>query len=315
MKKKLEISSEIFEQIFLRHGLEGIRSIKELHGGFANPAFLINEKYVLRTNDDVMHDRRDGFLRESTLYKFFEDLKFPAPRPVAVDITKAAFPFYYIINTYVKGEILSSIYPSLGDDLKVKIAVELGELMKRIHSITENDIRTNTGLFTWMTPWKDKQLARFDQTYFQFNEHKNFLSSENKKTVDVIYKDYVEQISNDDIVFGLIHNDFHANHVVVGKGKVTGIIDFEWASFGDPLWDFQKLSTHLGEGSDAFFVNFLKGYGMETFSKKELIRYKMYCIEQAIWQIDRTKHSDHGFPEEGIRQGYEIIKKINTLNS
>jgi aminoglycoside phosphotransferase (APT) family kinase protein len=166
-----------------------------------------------------------------------------------------------------------------------------------------------------MTPWKDKQLARFDQTYFQFNEHKNFLSSENKKTVDDIYKDYVEQISNDDIVFGLIHNDFHANHVVVGKGKVTGIIDFEWASFGDPLWDFQKLSTHLGEGSDAFFVNFLKGYGMETFSKKELIRYKMYCIEQAIWQIDRTKHSDHGFPEEGIRQGYEIIKKINTLNS
>lgn len=187
MKKKLEISSELFKQIFLKHGLEDIESIKELHGGFANPAFLINEKYVLRTNDDVKHDRRDGFLRESTLYKLFEDLKLPAPRPVAIDVTKDNFPFYYIINTYIEGDILSSIYPSLHDDQRVKTAFELGNLLKKIHSLTKSDLKRNTELFNWMTPWKERQLTRFDQTYSEFNEHKNLLSPQDRKIVKDIY--------------------------------------------------------------------------------------------------------------------------------
>lgn len=315
MKQKLEISDEVFKQIFKKHRLEDVQSIKELQGGFANPAFLINEKYVVRINNDTDTDRRDCFLRESILYKLLEDLKLPAPRPVAIDTTKNTSPFCYIINTYVKGDILSLIYPSLSDGNKIKIALELGELMKKIHSITEDEIRTNTELFSWMTPWKEKLISKFNQTYFEFNEHKNFLSSKDKKVVEKVHKDFREQISNSDIPLGLIHNDFHANHVIIDDRSIAGIIDFEWASFGDPLWDFQKLSIHLGEGSNAFFVNFLKGYGMETFSHKELIRYKMYCIEQAIWQIDRTRHSDHGFPKEGIQQGYEIIKRINEINS
>lgn len=52
---------------------------------------------------------------------------------------------------------------------------------------------------------------------------------------------------------------------------------------------------------------------METFSHKELIRYKMYCIEQAIWQIDRTRYGNHGFPEDGIKQGYKMIREINAI--
>jgi Ser/Thr protein kinase RdoA (MazF antagonist) len=35
----------------------------------------------------------------------------------------------------------------------------------------------------------------------------------------------------------LLHRDYHFENILQQEGKVTGIIDFEWAMSGDPVFD------------------------------------------------------------------------------
>ncbi|CAN5158098.1 hypothetical protein BH09PAT1_BH09PAT1_2330 [soil metagenome] len=313
MSKTFNLPKEVFQEIFSEHSLGDVISVKELHGGYANPAFLVNDKYVVRFNSDIKEDRKDCFLRENILYTLFPNLNIPAPQAIAVNINKDKVPYYYIINSYVKGDILSSAYNSFTDEDKHIIAFHLGELLQKIHSIHLDIIGDSTKLFNWRLPWKEVFLNTFDKTYKEFNDHGNLLPEEDKKVVEDTYSQFKEQISDNDIPIGLVHNDFHANHVVVEHTKITGIIDFEWASFGDPLYDLQKLPINLSIDGEFYIKDFLKGYGLTKFSDKELLRFKMYCVEQGTWMIDRTRHGTHGFPKEGIEQGYELIKNINTI--
>lgn len=312
MPKTFSLPQEVFQQIFIEHNLGDVLNVKELHGGYANPAFLINEKYVIRLNSDDTEDRKECFLREHVLYSLFPNFDIPAPQAIAINIKKDRVPYYYIINTYVEGDILSSVYNSFTNEDKHKIAFQVGEILKRIHSVHLDFIGDNTALFNWKSPWKEVFLNTFDKTYREFNDHGNFLSKEDKGLVETIYNLFKEQINDNEIPIGLVHNDFHANHVVVNDNKITGVIDFEWASYGDPLYDLQKLPINLSIDGDFYTKDFLAGYGINKFSNKELLRFKMYCIEQGIWMIDRTRYGKHGFPKEGIEQGYELIKNIRT---
>ncbi len=312
MSKTFNLAQEVFQQIFSEHKLEDVISVRELHGGYANPAFLVNDKYVVRFNSDDKEDRKECFLREHVLYSLFPGLSIPAPQAIAINIKRDKIPFYYIINRYVEGDILSSVYKSLTNEDQHKVAFQLGELLEKIHSVNL-DIIGETYLFNWRSPWKEIFLNTFDKTYKEFKDHGNPLSEEDKNVVEDTYSQFKEQISDNDIQRGLVHNDFHANHVVINDTKITGVIDFEWASFGDPLYDLQKLPINLSIDGDFYIKDFLEGYGITRFSDKELLRFKMYCIEQGIWMIDRTRHGTHGFPKEGIEQGYELIKNIKKI--
>jgi len=312
--KKFDLSQEVFQQIFIEHTLGVVNSVHELHGGYANPAFLINDKFVVRFNADENEDRKNCFLRESTLYSAFAKLNIPAPEAIAIDINKNKVPYYYIINTYIPGDILSSVYASFSEEEQREIAFKIGKLLKHIHSLQPQDIDDIYDVLDWQKPWKETIVKKFEKTYGEFNEHKNFLSVEDRKLVEQTFSQFKEQISENDIPVGLIHNDFHANHIVVQNKEIKGVIDFEWASFGDPLWDLQKLPIFTTDGT--FSVkDFLRGYGLEKFNEKEMIRFKMSCIEQGIWMIDRTRHGNHGFPEEGIELGYELIKNVQSYST
>lgn len=37
----------------------------------------------------------------------------------------------------------------------------------------------------------------------------------------------------------LVHRDFHFENVLCHNGAITGVIDFEWSLWGDPLCDFR----------------------------------------------------------------------------
>ena len=106
----------------------------------------------------------------------------------------------------------------------------------------------------------------------------------------------------------LIHHDFNAKHIIVSDNNIIGIIDFEWATVGDPLWDFQKLPIGFGVGKEFNIHDFLVGYGKISFTKEELIRLKMYCVDQGLWLIVSTLYEDHGYPKEMAEQGYSLIE-------
>lgn len=306
MKKQLTISKETLQKILKEHELEEYSDSKELSGGFANPAFLVNKKYVVRFHA-VNHNSGDRFSRESILYPLFRNKNVPAPQLVAIDLSQKLIPYHYIVITCLEGEALSSTWSSLSESSRKKLAEQTGSILKRIHSLGPKDIPGKLDLFKANEDWKETFLKEFEESYEKFNFHNNNLENEDRGEIEGVLEEFKE-LSNDDLETGLLHYDFHANHVMVDQGRVTGFIDFEWSRFGDPLWDLQKLPINLSIDGDFQIKDFLIGYGKEEFTEKELIRFKTYCFMQGIWQIDNTKFGNFGFPDKSMEDGYQLIR-------
>ena len=315
MAKKFIPGEDEFQKILDKHDLGKLRNTKLLNGGFANSAFLVNEDYVIRFNrgrDDEISQHYQRYKREAILYDLFPNKDIPAPRLVALNTTKDIVPYYYIIISNLSGDILSSAYKDLSDKSKHEIAFETGAILRKIHSIQEIEPIADVELFKNQLNWKEIFINDFNQHYELFNKYNNYLSDQNRKCIEDSLDQYNKNITDRDIPIGLLHYDFHANHVIIHNNKVTGFIDFEWTRFGDPLWDFQKLPVDFSIDQEFYKDDFLKGYGIEKMTEKELLRFKMYCFQQALWQIHNTRHGKFGFPEEAIEAGYKLIQ--NTIN-
>ncbi|AGC68554.1 aminoglycoside phosphotransferase [Thermoclostridium stercorarium subsp. stercorarium DSM 8532] len=81
----------------------------------------------------------------------------------------------------------------------------------------------------------------------------------------------------------LIHGDLKPNHILFDKSsrRITGIIGFDNAGFGDPAYDFGMLMDHLGEN---FLMRVNKYY---PITSEYLDRARFYAyISNFMWYRD-----------------------------
>lgn len=75
----------------------------------------------------------------------------------------------------------------------------------------------------------------------------------------------------------LVHWDAWDLNFFVKDGKISGILDFERAFWGDPLMEGQFRTMAFGGGMES-----LKGYGKTTFTHEEDIRNHLYTLHLAL---------------------------------
>lgn len=75
----------------------------------------------------------------------------------------------------------------------------------------------------------------------------------------------------------LVHWDAWDPNFFVKDGKVTGILDFERALWGDPLMEAQFRALAFGGVSES-----MKGYGKTTFTHEEDSRCHLYTLHLAL---------------------------------
>jgi len=64
----------------------------------------------------------------------------------------------------------------------------------------------------------------------------------------------------------LLHGDMEGGHIFASGTRYSGIIDFDQAQAGDPLWDLARVPLWDGEGAlDALLI----GYGQDAVSPDE----------------------------------------------
>lgn len=106
--------------------------------------------------------------------------------------------------------------------------------------------------------WKDIMLGIFQEDVFNWDEvvkrdcldKKLILSSISK------IKDKINNIHFIEKGYSLLHTDFNQRNLFVNpqSSKITGIIDWEGAIFGDPIYDFARVRMfiwHFNLGEDA----------------------------------------------------------------
>ncbi|MBI3955889.1 phosphotransferase [Candidatus Gottesmanbacteria bacterium] len=315
MKQQYSISNDKIEKILTKYNLGVLKSCVPIKVGLINPAFLINDLYVLRIDksDHLKniqgHDTR--FEREAFLYNLLPKRGIPTPQCLGFDSSGEIIPEKYIIVSYIKGTSLSDGFRNLDKETQQKLSFQMGEVIRKIHDITPDDLN-GSGLFGPKSGWKtlyEKEFAFYLEEAIKGKYFLPEVEEEIKKT----FQQFQSHISDLENELRLVHSDFSVSNIQINDGKIVGIFDFEWSHIGDPLWDLQKLSIKFQLGNGFSVRNFLRGYGMENPTKEERIRVKMYTLHQGLWEIWATKTQLFPFGEKEIKEGQQLVNSVIAL--
>lgn len=315
MKQQYSISNDTIGKILAKYNLGSLQFAIPIKAGLINPAFLINDSYVLRIDKSEHLKNVQGhetrFEREAFLYKLLPQKGIPTPTCLGFDNSGEFIPEKYIIVSYIKGVSLSDGFKNLDKEIQQKLSFQMGEVLKKIHSITPEDLN-GSNLFGPKAGWKKLYKKEF-VFYLEEAIKEKYFSPKIEEEIKKTYQKFQNQISDLDSKLRLVHGDFSASNIQINNGNIVGVFDFEWSHIGDPLWDLQKFPIDFQLGDGFGRENFIKGYGLENPTAEERIRIKMYTLHQGLWEIWATKTQLFPFGDKEIKEGQQLINSAIAL--
>jgi hygromycin-B 4-O-kinase len=222
---------------------EDIHDFEPLAGGFFSRAYGFStghDAYVIRFHSDV--HARESFEKDDYAWQHFASATLPIPEIVARGETP---DWCYAISRRVEGRPVESSTPD------VRRAI-LPQLLDTIETIGNVDVSTTSGYGGWdsigsgeFASWRGFLASILDDHadgYYQ-NWHRffdtSFLEREVYETVGRRMLALAERCPERR---ALVHNDFHFNNILTDGERITAVIDWANALYGDPLYDIAWLN-------------------------------------------------------------------------
>lgn len=192
---------------------------------------LEQEEYIIRLNQEI-----SGYLKEKYCSDHFSTTKLPMPE--IIDIGAFDTEHFYCITKRIPGITLEDS----DNNTLTHLTDNVAHILDIIHNV---DISKSTGF----GPFDKTGVAHFTSwhTYLSASvDHKDwnalFKSNLLDRTIIVPMLDTFQRlIETSPEVRCLVHGDFGANNVLTDGKKITGVIDWENALYGDPLHDIAGI--------------------------------------------------------------------------
>ena len=184
------------------------------------------------------------------------------------DCSRTACSGDYFFMEKLRGENLASLKDKLPESVRKELNREIGRISRELTAITN-------AKFGFLGDEK-RYSTLFD---FVRTMLTNLLSDAQRKNVDpecdpqrlVAELDSERKYFDEVKSAALVHWDMWEGNIFVSGNHVSGIIDWERAMWGEPFMDdrFRKHSRN---------DDFLKGFGLDSFSESELRRIRWYDV-------------------------------------
>ena len=174
----------------------------------------------------------------------------------------------YFFMEKLEGDNFHLVKENMSEEEISAIGKELGKISRELSTIQNPD-------FGFLG-----EDTRYDSLYaFVRQMLTNLISDAERRNVDILYdsRTLLDQLEKEESAFrevkkaSLVHWDMWEGNVFVKDGRVSGIIDWERAMWGEPFMD-DRFRMH-NRGKD-----FLEGFGQTSFSEDELKRLRWYDI-------------------------------------
>lgn len=174
----------------------------------------------------------------------------------------------YFFMEKLEGDNFHFVKEKMSEEEISAIGKELGRISRELSTIQNPD-------FGFLG-----EDTRYDSLYaFVKQMLTNLISDAERRNVDILYdgRTLLDQLEKEESAFrevkkaSLVHWDMWEGNVFVIDGRVSGIIDWERAMWGEPFMD-DRFRMH---NRDKYF---LEGFGQTSFSEDELKRLRWYDI-------------------------------------
>ncbi|GIP21175.1 aminoglycoside phosphotransferase [Paenibacillus sp. J22TS3] len=290
-----------------------IKSVTELADGWANTAYCIvlsdGTPLVLKVapakDKPLMRCEQNNMRTEvEALRLVAKSANVPVPRVLSYDPSCSLVPCEYFIMEYIQGTPLNKIKASLSEEELAAVQEEIGVYNKRINTIQGETFgllgRPERGRMTWKEVFHsmiEGVLADGEEIGVVFPESYGEIRRQMLRHFDALDEVKVPY---------LVHWDLWEGNVFIQDGKVSGIIDFERAFWGDPLIEF--FFGRFG-ASPAFE----RGYGRSITTEGEQRRrllYNLYLDLILVIECEFRKYTDQkhiAWTYENFKTGFEQL--------
>jgi len=244
-----------------------IESIRELDGGSINNTYLIGlagmPSAILRvaqapSNEQAFEIEGDLLRRELHMQPFFAPIAALLPRTLMADFTHQIVDRDYVFQTRMPGEIWSEIEDDLTPEEQASLWRQLGSIARQIHSVTGTTFGPPYPRRSFPT-WNAAVIAGLEGVV-QDLERYRLDTAEVKLTLDLVasHAGLLDAVTQPH----LLHGDLWLRHLFVQRGPagatIVGLIDAEFASWGDPLfeWTLIRLALLTPDGSEPFWETY-----------------------------------------------------------
>ncbi len=236
-----------------------------------NQGFSYDLKYYVRDKDD-----KEFFLRisDSSLY----DRK-KQEHEIITTITKLGVPSLqeidfgncndgksvYMLQTWINGEILEAVLPTLSGDEQYRLGVEAGKILKKINSVKSEVI-------------SDWDSVRLEQYLLSYKKYKQYgINYEYEKQINEYINQNLSLLEKETV--SLVHGDYHVGNMILSPEQKIIIIDFDRFDWKAPIEDFYKLAVFSRNISIPFCKGQIDGY---TDNNPSSQFWEMYCLYIAM---------------------------------
>ncbi len=295
----------------------GITSAKELSDGCFNAVYLVElmdgRKTVLKISPP--HDALIQIYEKDLMYAEVEAIRLtaeqtdvPVPQIYYYDRTKKLCDGEFYFMTAYEDEPLGRHINELAKEDLTILRTEMGSITKKINEVKGPAFGYlgQPELFcdTWFDAFymmMDNMLLdaqRFDtDLYIDKNELREMLKKE---------KDLFNQVKEPRLIFW----DLHEGNLFYRGTKITGIIDFERAFFGDILMEF-GFRVHHEDKTD-----FYNGYGIASLSEAEKRRclwYDYYLFAMMAAECPFRKYDTDWLEKWTNKMAKECIARLCSI--
>ncbi len=252
------LSPEVLQAICTTHGLGKIESLVQPAQGNINRCLLVNDAYVLRF-DVLDWGGANRYAGEKWAYEILSESDVPVSRVLALDTSKQLVPYDYLILTKMPGQTISTSAADLPLATRYGIGYSAGQHLATIHSHAFDQF----GLFYNIlagTPQPD--WTAYVADHFRYYQGQiqvlGTLSAEVMGRIDAL-KVRMQPLLAAVTQGVFIHGDYHFLNLLQQDGRLSAVLDFDWASSGDPSWDFRiddSIESEVPGSRDAFYAGY-----------------------------------------------------------
>lgn len=272
--------------------------------GAVNYAYYVEtgdgKKYVVKQEREIKEFEPQNSLGvEATVAQHLCNLGLATPTPRVVFISENPVVYGY---EYVEGDMMRTVWGSFSEDEKTALCRTLGifhaEIGKKFTKEMARDIGIKIDMSMGLHPEVQEEYNRLvvDATV---PEKFRILVQKAKAIFD-------ETLSGG--VFQFIHNDAHHENVIVKDTKISGIIDFGNAEYGEIAKEF---SRYIRDYPD-YFQYIVSEYEKESGHKLSYQRLVSNALLSGFAEIveDYQKGGDNRSTAEKLVAKYEVLLGI-----
>ncbi len=283
-----------------------IISYRILKGGLVSPVYKIKIKKPSRYLAVKIYKSKNKKmiqLNNNTL-KFLSKRNFPVPE---IYSNRLFAKQGVVVMEFIKGKIGLEVYNKSSPNVKSKILLNMGKLLKKLHNLPIPSFWIHhkhevIDIKNWIK-WSKIRVRKYLEFARDEMDIKYYLFL--KKELNLFLN-----VLNKNIDFVPIHWDYHLSNVLVSSnGEILGIFDFDNAMKGHNLADIGQAKYWLRFRSNDYknFKYLLRGYGLKRDNKNEILIMGYFilhliAVNRSIWKKKKL--------DWVIKEHYKILDEL-----